>query len=123
MSYVLVGILVLLLVGVLVTYLVMNATKRSGHATARDDDDAAPGIGSDSSPLGDTQQHAGQQDGDSGRTVAEQDADASGGTGKSTRGAEAQRDRDDRQDRPEGRFQRDPIGGEAEARPFTESER
>lgn len=123
MTYVLVGILLLLILAGFVTFLVMTATKRSAPATARDDDSEAPGIGADDSPLGDTQQHAGQQEGDGGRTVAEQDADESGGTGTPTRGADGIEDRDDEQGREPGTFQRDPVGGEAEARPFTESER
>ena len=119
MSYVLVGILLLLLVGVFVTFLVMQATKRSAHATATDSDDAAPGQGADESPLGDTTQHAGQQPGQQGYTEGGQDADESGGTGTPVGGADAVTGDND-QDRPEGRFQRDPVGGEAEARPFTE---
>ena len=95
MSYVLVGILLLLIVGGFVAFLMMQATKRSAHATATDSDDAAPGIGADAeTPLGDTPHHA-EHDGGGDST----------GSG---------------QDRPDGRFQRDPVGGEAEARPFTE---
>lgn len=119
MSYVLMGILVLLLVGGFVTFLVMNATKKSDHATARDSGDTAPGLAADDAPLGDTEQHAGQQPDGSGQTVGGRDADESGGTGGATRGEEAIESGTD-QDRPDGRFQRDPIGGEAEARPFTE---
>ena len=105
MSYVLVGILVLLLVGFFITFMVMQATKKSEHATATDSDDAAPGQSADDAPLGDTEQHAGQQPGQDGFTAGGQDATGSGqGSG---------------QDRPDGRFQRDPVGGEAEARPFT----
>ena len=121
MSYVLVGILLLLIVGGFVTFLVMQATKRSAHATATDDADAAPGVGADPSPLGDTLQHAGEQPGD-GTTTGGQDADRSGGTGAPTRGADSVTGGGD-QDRPDGRFQRDPVGGEAEARPFTETDR
>ena len=106
MSYVLVAILLLLIVGCFVTFLVMQATKRSAHATATDRDDAAPGMGADDAPLGDTEQHSGQQPGQQGHTA--------GGT---TDGGD---DLGSGQDRPEGRFQRDPVGGEAEARPFTE---
>ena len=119
MSYVLVGILLLLLVGGFVTFLVMQATKRSAHATAADGDDAAPGQGADESPLGDTTQHAGEQPGQDGYTAGGQDADEKGGTGGPVGGADGVTGDND-QDRPDGRFQRDPIGGEAEARPFTE---
>jgi len=95
MSYVIVGILLLLIVGGFVTFLTMQATKRSQHATATDSDEVAPGIGADrQSPLGTTTEHADHDGGDA-------------GTGSG-------------QDRPAGRFQRDPVGGEAEARPFTE---
>ena len=110
MSYVLVGILFLLIAGAFITFLVMQATKRSHHATATDSGDPAPGIGADPSPLGDTLQHAGRQPGD-GTTSGGQDADASGASA-----TPAPAD----QSRPDGRFQRDPVGGEAEARPFTE---
>ena len=122
MSYVLVGILLLLIAGGFITFLVMNATKRSAHATAADSDEEMPGIGADASPLGDTTQHAGEQPGQEGYTSGGQDADTVGGTGAPTRGGEAVTGDAD-QDRPEGRFQRDPVGGEAEARPFTERER
>jgi hypothetical protein len=95
MSYVIVGILLLLIVGGFVIFMTMQATKRAHPATATDGEDAAPGIGADEqSPLGTTTQHADHDGGDQ-RT----------GSG---------------QDRPDGRFQRDPVGGEAEARPFTE---
>ncbi len=119
MSYVLVGILLLLIVGGFITFMVMQATKRSGHATAVDSDDAAPGQGADDSPLGDTTQHAGEQPGQEGFTSGGQDADQSGGSRTPVGGADAVTGDND-QDRPDGRFQRDPIGGEAEARPFTE---
>ena len=122
MSYVLVGILLLLIVGGFIAFMVTQATKRSAHATATDSDDAAPGQGADESPLGDTTEHAGQQPGQEGYTEGGQDADESGGTGTPTLGADAITGDDD-QDRPDGRFQRDPVGGEAEARPFTDTDR
>lgn len=102
MSYVLVGILVLLIASGLVLFLVLTATKRSGHATAQDGDSAAPGIGSDSSPLGDSDEHAGEQE--QGETVAGADVRSEPGSAAAPA--------------PGRRFQRDPIGGEAEARPF-----
>ena len=119
MSYVLVGILLLLLVGGFITFMVMQATKRSAHATAADSDNPAPGQGADESPLGDTTEHAGRQPGQEGYTAGDQDADDKGGTGAPVGGADAVTG-DNEQDRPDGRYQRDPIGGEAEARPFTE---
>lgn len=123
MSYVLVGILLLLIVGGFVTFLVMQATKRSDHATATDDRNPAPGIGADESPLGDTSQHAGRQPGQEGFTSGGQDADTVGGTGGPTRGADAVTGgANSGEHRPDGRFQRDPVGGEAEARPFTEDQ-
>ena len=122
MSYVLVGILVLLLVGVFITFMVMQATKKSSHATATDSDDAAPGQSADDAPLGDTEQHAGQQPGQDGFTAGGQDAEESGGTGAPALGADAVTGDND-QDREDGRFQRDPIGGEGEARPYQDTER
>ena len=93
MSYLVIGILLLLIVGGFVTFLVLTATKRSNPAGT--DDKPAPGIGADdSTPLGDTPEHA---DNDAGR--------------HSHGAAEAGED---------GRFKRDPIGGEAEAAPFSE---
>ena len=93
MSYLVIGIFLLLIVGGFVTFLVLNATKRSNPAAT--DDNAAPGIGADDeSPLGDTPEHA---------------ADDAGGHAQGA--AEAGED---------GRFKRDPIGGEAEAAPFTD---
>ena len=109
MEYVAVGILLLLLIGGFVTFLVMQATRRSSPATAHDDADA-PGIGTDQTPLGDTSQHAGEQSA-SGETVSGNDAERSGGTGAATTDL-PQRSQDT--DPPEGRFKRDPIGGEGE---------
>jgi hypothetical protein len=96
MSYVLVGILLLLIASGFIAYLVMTATKRSSPATADDSAVDAPGIGADDSPLGTTEQHAAPAADGSG------DGPVSGPT-------------------EPGRFQRDPVGGEAEARPFTEA--
>src|SRR3712207_6791034 len=124
MTYVLVGILLLLIVGGFITFLVMSATKRSDHATATHDgspDDRPTPFAMDDAPAGDTTQHAGEQPGQDGYTSGGQDADVKGGTGTPTRGADAVTG-DNPQDRPEGRFQRDPVGGEAEARPYTETD-
>jgi hypothetical protein len=58
MEYVIPAVLVLLLVGGFVTFLVLNATRKSGPAARGDD---VPGIGQDETPLGDTTEHAGEQ--------------------------------------------------------------
>ena len=61
MTYVIVGILVLLLVAGFVTFFVLNATKRSGRAAPEDPggEGTPAGIAApDESPLGDTTQHS-----------------------------------------------------------------
>jgi hypothetical protein len=58
MEYVIPIVLVVLLVGGFVTFLVLNATKKSGPVADSGD---APGIGRDETPLGDTTEHAGEQ--------------------------------------------------------------
>ena len=98
MEYVAVGILVLLLIGGFVTFLVMQATRRSSPATGDTSDDT-PGIGSDDSPLGDTSQHAG---------------------GRATSTGVPQRSQDE--DPSDGRFKRDPVGGEGEGTPAIEGD-
>jgi hypothetical protein len=60
MEYVIPIVLVLLLVAGFVTFLVLNATNKSGPVADRDDE-GAPGVGSDPTPLGDTTEHAGEQ--------------------------------------------------------------
>jgi hypothetical protein len=80
MEYVIPAVLVLILIGGFVTFLVLNATKKSGPV-ADADDEGAPGMGADDTPLGDTTEHAGEQTGH-GTTAGGQDADASGGTGR-----------------------------------------
>ncbi len=91
MSYLAMAILLLLIVGGFVTFLVLNATKRSSPAGT--DSANAPGIGADDeTALGDTPEHSGTTE------HARDDATAVG----------------------DGRFKRDPIGGEAEAAPFSE---
>ena len=79
MEYVIPIVIVVLLVTGFVTFLVLNATKKSGAAATGGDE--APGIGADDTPLGDTTQHAGEQTAD-GRTVGGQDAGEAGGTGR-----------------------------------------
>jgi hypothetical protein len=60
MGYVIAAIIVIALVGGFVTFLVLNATKKSGPVADRDDE-GAPGMGEDPTPLGDTTEHAGEQ--------------------------------------------------------------
>jgi hypothetical protein len=117
MAYVAIGILFLIVLGIGITFLVMATTKNSSPAVAEDDrrSDAAPFSGPDHTPLGDTAQHAGQQD-EQGRTYTENDASERGGTGQQTSGphsaghAPAQVTEE-----PEaGRFKREIIGGEGE---------
>jgi hypothetical protein len=60
MEYVIPIVLVLLLVAGFVTFLVLNATNKSGPVADRGDE-GAPGVGGDPTPLGDTTEHAGEQ--------------------------------------------------------------
>jgi hypothetical protein len=57
MEYLIPLLLVLLLVGGFIAFMVLNATRRGRRAT-RADEDGPPGIGRDSTPLGDTAEHA-----------------------------------------------------------------
>ena len=97
MGYVVAGIIFMLVVGGGVTFLVMRATAGSTPATPED---------GDSTPTGDTPQHA---DGDAER----------GGTGDPVAGPNAGGRGPSREpDEPSGgRYKRDPVGGEAEAEP------
>lgn len=126
MSYVMVGLLFLLIAAAFVAYLVMSGTKRTGgdgqaDPTAADGGDSgAPGIGADEAPLGDTTEHAGESSA-SGETVGGQDAEEAGGTGRPVlSGDTGTPPSGPAAPAPDRRFQRDPGGGEAEARPFTE---
>jgi len=80
MEYVIPIVIVVLLVAGFVTFMVLNATKKSGPA-ADGRDEGAPGMGGDETPLGDTDEHAGEQT-PAGTTVGPQDADEAGGTGR-----------------------------------------
>ena len=61
MEYVIPAVLVILLITGFVTFLVLNATKKSGPVADRPDE-GPPGIGQDEdTPLGDTSEHAGEQ--------------------------------------------------------------
>jgi hypothetical protein len=73
MAYVIPIVLVVVLVGGFVTYLVLNATEKSGPAADSGAD--APGIGRDDAPLGDTREHAGEVSED-GETTADPESDA-----------------------------------------------
>jgi hypothetical protein len=59
MEYVIPIVLVVLLVGGFVTFMVLNATEKSGPVAGSADE--GPGIGQDPTPLGDTTEHAGRQ--------------------------------------------------------------
>jgi len=75
MEYVIPVVLVIVLVGGFVTFLVLNATKKSGPVA--DADEGAPGIGADRTPLGDTTEHAGRQT-DGGATKSDAESGAAG---------------------------------------------
>jgi hypothetical protein len=117
MAYVAIGILFLLVLGAGITMLVMANTKQSSPATG-DDEDApgAPFSGPDHTPVGDTAQHAGQQD-EQGRTVTANDAQERGGTGGQTSGPRSVGHGAGKEEPPGGRFKRDPVGGEGEGEP------
>jgi hypothetical protein len=120
MAYVAIGILFLLVLGAGITLFVMANTKQSTPATAEDDERraGAPFGGNDHTPMGDTAQHAGQQD-EEGRTRTPNDADQHGGTGGPTSGPHNTGRAPGRvaEEPAGGRFKRDPVGGEAEAEP------
>ena len=77
MEYVIPVVLVVVLIAGFVTYLVINATRKSGPAAEA----GSPGIGRDPTPLGDTTEHAGEQS-EHGTTTGDQDAEEAGGTGR-----------------------------------------
>jgi hypothetical protein len=60
MEYVIPAVIVVLLIAGFVTFLVLNATRKSGPVADRPDE-GPPGIGQDETPLGDTTEHAGEQ--------------------------------------------------------------
>jgi hypothetical protein len=84
MGYVIAGILVLLIVAAAVTVFVLNATRRQRQASAADSEygggtpgtEAAIVSPDENTPLGDTDQHSGEQTSD-GRTVAGREGDES----------------------------------------------
>lgn len=98
MGYVAIGILFLLVVAAGITMFVLVNTRRSAQVTADDRESlATPFSGPDETPLGDTAQHSAGPDGS-----ARGPARAVGG---------------------EGRFKRDPVGGEAEGTPTIPAQR
>jgi hypothetical protein len=84
MGYVIAGIIVLLIVAAAVTVFVLNATRRQRQASAADSEygGGTPGTETaivapdENTPLGDTDQHSGEQTRD-GRTVAGREGDES----------------------------------------------
>jgi hypothetical protein len=85
MGYVIAGVLVLLIITGFITFLVTNSMKKNDLSDAGDpgaDQNPLGIIGSDEdSPLGDTTEHAGEQN-EHGETIGQQDADRHGGTGR-----------------------------------------
>jgi hypothetical protein len=82
MEYVIPIVLVMLLIGGFVTFLVLNATKKSKPAEAEGSEDKAPtnmAAADEDSPLGDTSEHAGEQS-EQGHTVRDPEG---GGEGRS----------------------------------------
>ena len=82
MGYVIAAVVVLLLVAGFITFFVLNAANRSGRAAPSDpgEEGNPAGIASpDSSPLGDTTQHAGEQR--EGQTVEDPEDAGSAGEG------------------------------------------
>ncbi len=85
MSYVLVGILLVLIAAGFITFLTMQATKRSSPAR---EEDGPPGIGTDDeTPFGDTSEHAGDHEG--GETVGADDHSRAGSSGAPRFGADS----------------------------------
>jgi hypothetical protein len=73
MEYVIPVVLVVLLIGGLITFLVLNATRKSSPAGGHE---GAPGMGGDRTPLGDTSEHAGEQT-EQGTTATDPEGDLS----------------------------------------------
>src|SRR5215218_4936324 len=95
MGYVVAGAVLVLILVIGITLLTVNAKRhgREGKRAAADSDRGVPGsdmaiIAEDrDAPLGDTTEHAGEQQ--DGTTVADEDADRSGGTGAPADGSYA----------------------------------
>ena len=110
MGYVIAGVLVLLIITGFITFLVTNSMKKNDLSDAGDpgaDQNPLGIIGSDEhSPLGDTTEHAGEQN-EHGETIGQQDAERHGGTG-------APPERFDRSSSDDPEVARPVVGGEAE---------
>lgn len=114
MEYVIPVVLVVLAVAGFVTFLVLNATSKSGPVA--DADEGAPGIGADRTPLGDTTQHAGEQteggvtrsDPESGGRARSSDPDAAAHVARPGEGEGAER--------LEFEGERPPLGEDADER-------
>ncbi len=89
MEYLIPLMLVLLLVGGVVTFMVLNATKQSKPSEAQDSEDSDPKsmAATDPSPLGDTTEHAGSQS-DQGHTVEDPESGSAGERGGSAQGVD-----------------------------------
>ena len=83
MAYLIPIVLVLLLVSGFITYLVLNATRKSKPSQAEGSGDSDPGTmaASDPSPLGDTTEHAGDQSGEGGTAEDPEGAGEGGAPG------------------------------------------
>jgi len=82
MEYVIPIVLVMLVVGGIVTFVVLNATKKSKPSEAEASEDKAPtnmAAADEDSPLGDTSEHAGEQS-EEGHTVRDPEGGGEGGS-------------------------------------------
>src|SRR5215216_743994 len=126
MGYVLAGAVLVLILVIGITLLTVNAKRhgREGKRAATDSDYGRGVPGSDmaiiaedrDAPLGDTTEHAGEQQ--DGTTVADQDADRSGGTGAPADGSYAGTAAIGDEERPRDAAHVAPptVGGEGEGR-------
>jgi hypothetical protein len=87
MAYLIPIVLVLLLVSGFITFLVLNATRKSkpSEAEGGDENDPKTMAASDPSPLGDTTEHAGEQSGAGGATAEDPEGAGEGGAGDGER--------------------------------------
>ena len=76
MGYAIAAVILILAIAGFVTFLVLNATSKSGPVADGDGD--SPGIGRDHTPLGDTSEHSGEQ-GSDGVTVGDPEHGGRGG--------------------------------------------
>jgi hypothetical protein len=116
MGYVIAGIIVLVIVGLFITWMVMNASKRSNVSDADDPGrEGSPAMfASDpGTPAGDTSEHAGEQTPE-GETVGDQDADRHGGTGGPQTGYAGTGQAGSRREPDDPNVARPVVGGEAE---------